>query len=132
MIGQNLLTHKNTLSKWKVNAFYCVNGLHAGLCILCVKMRTLLCGESTVAAKQSCNLTFLAHSTRIWVFLNLQVFRIKRYPELPSTRIWIHDVIQNLVDLSAGYNGYARVDDGRVRKENVAGFEVSGDVWTGP
>ena len=25
-------------------------GLHVGLCILCVKMRTFLCGESTVAA----------------------------------------------------------------------------------
>ena len=46
VIGQNLLTKKDTLS----NAFYCVNGLHVGLCILCVKMRTLLCGESTVAA----------------------------------------------------------------------------------
>ena len=42
-------TKKNTLSKWSVNAFYCVNGLHVGLCILCVKMRTFLCGESTVA-----------------------------------------------------------------------------------
>ena len=50
VIGQNLLTQKNTLSKWSVNAFYCVNGLHvAKLCILCVKMRTYLCGESTVA-----------------------------------------------------------------------------------
>ena len=50
--GQNLLTQKNTLSKWsvKINAFYRVNGLHVGLCILCVKMRTFLCGESTVAA----------------------------------------------------------------------------------
>ena len=37
MIGQNLLTPKNTLSKWSVNAFYCVNGLHVGLCILCVQ-----------------------------------------------------------------------------------------------
>ena len=27
-----------------------VNGLHVGLCILCVKMRTFLCGESTVTA----------------------------------------------------------------------------------
>ena len=52
VIGQSLLTQKNTLSKWSVNAFYCVNGLHVGLCILCVKMRTFLCGESTVAAKQ--------------------------------------------------------------------------------
>ena len=50
VIGQNLLTQKNTLSKWSVNAFYCVNGLHVGLCILCVKMRTFLFGESTVAA----------------------------------------------------------------------------------
>ena len=30
VIGQNLLTQKNTLSKWSVNAFYCVNGLHVG------------------------------------------------------------------------------------------------------
>ena len=50
VIGQNLLTQKNTLLKWSVNAFYCVNGLHVGLCILCVKMRTFLFGESTVAA----------------------------------------------------------------------------------
>ena len=28
VIGQNLLTQKNTLSKRSVNAFYCVNGLH--------------------------------------------------------------------------------------------------------
>ena len=48
--GQNLLIQKNTLSKWSVNAFYWVNGLHVGLCILCVKMRTFLCGESTIAA----------------------------------------------------------------------------------
>ena len=48
VIGQNLLTQKNTLSKWSVNAFYYVNGLHVSLCILCVKMRTFLCGESTV------------------------------------------------------------------------------------
>ena len=33
--GQNLLTQKNTLSKWAVNEFYCVNGLPVGLCILC-------------------------------------------------------------------------------------------------
>ena len=50
VIGQNLLTQKNTRTKWSVNAFYCVNGLHVGLYILCVKMRTFLCGESTVAA----------------------------------------------------------------------------------
>ena len=50
VIGQNLLTQKNTLSKWSVSAFYWVNGLHVGLCILCVKMRTFLCGKSTVAA----------------------------------------------------------------------------------
>ena len=52
VIGQNLLTQKNTLSKWSVNAFYCLNGLNVGLCIRCVKMRTFLCGESTVAAQQ--------------------------------------------------------------------------------
>ena len=52
VISQYLLTQKNTLSKWSVNAFYCVNGLHLGLYILCVKMRTFPCGESTVAAKQ--------------------------------------------------------------------------------
>ena len=28
VIGQNLLAQKNTLSKWSVNAFYCVNGRH--------------------------------------------------------------------------------------------------------
>ena len=50
VISQNLLTQKNTHSKWTVNAFYCVNGLHVALCILCVKMRTFLCEESTVAA----------------------------------------------------------------------------------
>ena len=50
VIGQNLLTQKYTLSKWSVNAFYCVNGLKVGLCILCVKMSAFLCGESTVAA----------------------------------------------------------------------------------
>ena len=33
VIGQNLLTQKNTLSKWSVNTFYCVKGLHVGLCI---------------------------------------------------------------------------------------------------
>ena len=32
VIGQNLITKKITLSKWSVNAFYCVNGLHVGLC----------------------------------------------------------------------------------------------------
>ena len=50
VIGQNLLTQKNTLSKWTVNEFYCVNGFPVGLCILCVKMITFLCGESPVAA----------------------------------------------------------------------------------
>ena len=49
VIGQNILRQKNTLLKWSVNAFYCVNGLQVGLCMLCVKMRTFLCGESTVA-----------------------------------------------------------------------------------
>ena len=39
---------KNTLSKWSLNTFYRVNGLSVGLCILCVKMRTFLCGESTL------------------------------------------------------------------------------------
>ena len=48
VIDQNLLTQKNNLSKWSVNACYCVNGVHVGLSILCVKMRTFLCGESTV------------------------------------------------------------------------------------
>ena len=50
VIGQNLLTQKNTLSKWAVNEFYCVNCLPVGLCILCVKMITFPCGESPVAA----------------------------------------------------------------------------------
>ena len=49
VIGQNLLTQKNTLSKWSINAFYDVNGLRVGLCILCVKLRTFLCEESSVA-----------------------------------------------------------------------------------
>ena len=35
---------------WSENAFYCVNGLH--VCILSVKMRIFLCGESTVATLQ--------------------------------------------------------------------------------
>ena len=39
------LNTKNTIPKWSVNAFYCVNGLPVGLCILCVKMRTFLCGK---------------------------------------------------------------------------------------
>ena len=52
VIGQYLLTQKNTLLKWSVNAFYCVNGLRVGLCILCVNMRTFLCGENTVAVYQ--------------------------------------------------------------------------------
>ena len=47
VIGQ-----ENTFSKWSVNTFYWVNGLHVGLCILCVKMRTFLCGESTVAGQK--------------------------------------------------------------------------------
>ena len=48
LIGQNLLTPKNTLLKWSLNT-YCINGLSVGLCILCVKMRTFrLCGESTL------------------------------------------------------------------------------------
>ena len=50
VIDQNRLTQKNTFSKWSVNAFYCLNALHVGLCILCVKLRTFLCGESAVAA----------------------------------------------------------------------------------
>ena len=33
-----------------LNIFYRVNGLSVGLCILCVKMRTFLCGEGTIAA----------------------------------------------------------------------------------
>ena len=50
VIGQNNLTQKTTLSKWSVDAFHCVNSLHVVLRILCVKMRTFLCKESTVAA----------------------------------------------------------------------------------
>ena len=50
MIGQNLLTQEDTLSKWSFNTFYCVNGLSVGLCILCVKMRIFLCGENTLSA----------------------------------------------------------------------------------
>ena len=46
VIGQNLLTQKNTLSKWSVNTFYWVNGLYVGLCILCANMRTFLRGKA--------------------------------------------------------------------------------------
>jgi len=62
VIGQKFLTQKNTLSKWSINAFYCVNGLQVGLCILCVKMRTFLCGESTVAKKKKKMLSTLPGS----------------------------------------------------------------------
>ena len=41
VIGQNLLTQKKTLSKWSVNTFYCVNGLH---------VENIPMWESTVAA----------------------------------------------------------------------------------
>ena len=55
VIGQNLLTQKNTLSKWSVNTFYCVNGLHVGLGILCLKMRTFLCGKAPLTHnKRNC------------------------------------------------------------------------------
>ena len=45
MIGQNLLT---PFQNGVLNIFYRVNGLSVGLCILCVKMRTFLCGKSTL------------------------------------------------------------------------------------
>ena len=55
VIGKNLLTQKNTLSKWSVNTFYCVNGLHVGLGILCLKMRTFLCGKAPLTHnKRNC------------------------------------------------------------------------------
>ena len=52
VIGQNLLTQKNTLSKWSVNAFYCVNGLHVYLCIFCVKNENI-----PMWGKHSCLIT---------------------------------------------------------------------------
>ena len=46
VIGQ-----KNTLSKWAVNEFYCVNGLPVGLCILCVKMITCRICPCTICTR---------------------------------------------------------------------------------
>ena len=43
--------------------FIAVKGLHVGLCILYVKMRTLLCGEGTVAAEQTKLLSTLPESS---------------------------------------------------------------------
>ena len=62
VIGQNLLTQKNTLSKWSVNALYCVNGLHIGLCILCVKSENI-----PIWGKHRCRITkeIAIHLTRI-------------------------------------------------------------------
>ena len=55
VIDQNLLTPKNTLSKWSVNKFYWVNGLYVGLCILCVNMRTFLSGKAPLSHnKRNC------------------------------------------------------------------------------
>ena len=45
-----LLFSTLVISKWSVNAFYCVNGLHVGLRILCVKIENIPMWESTVAA----------------------------------------------------------------------------------
>ena len=75
VIGQNLLTQKNTLSTWSVNAFYCVNGLHVGLYILCVKIRTFLCGESTVVAKQKKLLSTLPGS----LFKSFHIRRLQKH-----------------------------------------------------
>ena len=50
VIGQNLLTQKKHPFKVECKCILLRNGLHVGLCILFVKMRTFLCGESTVAA----------------------------------------------------------------------------------
>ena len=65
VIGQNLLTQKNTLSKWSVNAFYCVNSLHAGLCILYVKQR--MHNNIPMWGKHRCHITkeIAIHLTRI-------------------------------------------------------------------
>ena len=43
--------------------FIAVKGLHVGLCILYVKMRTFLCGEDTVAAEQKKLLSTLPESS---------------------------------------------------------------------
>ena len=43
--------------------FIAVKGLHVGLCILYVKMRTFLCGEGTVAAEQKKLLSTLPESS---------------------------------------------------------------------
>ena len=63
VIGQNLLIQKNTLSKWSVNAFYCVNGLHVGLCI------QALCKNENIPmwGKPRCRITkeIAIHLTRI-------------------------------------------------------------------
>ena len=47
--SKSIKTHtQKNLSKWSLNTFYRINGLSLGLCIVCVKMRTLICGESTL------------------------------------------------------------------------------------
>ena len=62
VIGQNNLTQKTTLSKWSVNAFYCVNDLHVGLRILCVKMRTFLLGKVPLPHnKRNCHPSYPDH-----------------------------------------------------------------------
>ena len=43
--------------------FIAVKGLHVGLCILYVKMRTFLCGEGTVVAEQKKLLSTLPESS---------------------------------------------------------------------
>ncbi|CAH3127993.1 unnamed protein product [Porites lobata] len=72
-----------------VNAFYCVNGLHVGLCILCVKMRTFLCGESTMASAEGLHLTlvffnaFLSFTAIVLNIITMQALR--KTSSLPKT-----------------------------------------------
>ena len=79
MIGQHLLTQKNIISKWSVNAFYSVNGLPVGLCILCVKMRTFLCGKAPLLHnKRNCYPPYPDHYLNIFCFpmiLHIQLVR---------------------------------------------------------
>ena len=62
MIGQNLWTQKNHPFKMGSYTFYCINGLCLSLCILRVKRRTFLCGESTLMHnKRKCFPLYLVH-----------------------------------------------------------------------
>ena len=83
LIGQNLLTQKNTLSKWIVNAFYCVNGLHVGLCILCVKMRTFLLGKAPLPYnKRNCYPPFPDHYLICTELKHVRIINMWSYTEI--------------------------------------------------